>query len=144
MRRKDFLLVTLLLAAGVSALVLNISCDADRPMVAEGEEIAWQTSLPEDAGRPVLVDFTADWCPPCKVMEQEAWPDAEVAEAARAYAAVKIDIDFNPDLAADFEVASIPTIILLGADGNTLARQEGYTYGGQAKLAAFLRKHAGE
>jgi thioredoxin 1 len=60
--------------------------------------------------RPVLVDFCATWCSPCRmvapVLEEIA------AEKADALTVAKIDIDANPGTARDFQVISIPTLIL--------------------------------
>jgi thioredoxin len=60
--------------------------------------------------RPVLVDFWATWCSPCRmvapVLEEIA------AEKADALTVAKIDIDANPGTARDFQVISIPTMIL--------------------------------
>ncbi|RKY19529.1 MAG: thioredoxin [Planctomycetota bacterium] len=71
---------------------------------------------------PVVVDFWAEWCPPCKFLAPIFERLAE--RFAGKVEFVKVDVDVAPDVAARFGIYAIPTLILL-KDGKEVARQEG-------------------
>lgn len=61
------------------------------------------------SGSPVLVDFYADWCAPCRALA----PVLEsVAESRADTQFFKVDVDSEPELAARFAIRSIPTLLL--------------------------------
>jgi thioredoxin 1 len=61
---------------------------------------------------PVLVDFTADWCPPCRVMKPIL---AELAEELPGVRFVELDVDANLETAGRYGVLSMPTFMLFRA-----------------------------
>lgn len=70
---------------------------------------------------PVLTDFFADWCGPCKMLAPLM---EELAEQADSYAVYKINVDELPELAEEYGVSSIPTIIAF-KDGKDVERHVG-------------------
>jgi len=72
-----------------------------------------------DSGNPVVVDFWAGWCGPCRMMAP-IFEDA-AGELEGKVTFVKVDVDQNPDLAAAYRVQAIPTLVML-AGGEEKAR----------------------
>ena len=62
------------------------------------------------AQQPVLVDFYADWCGPCKMMAPAV---EELANEQDDVIVGKLNVDFAPELARTYKVFSIPTLILI-------------------------------
>ena len=76
-----------------------------------------------DSVLPVLVDFTATWCGPCKMLEPVVKQIA--ADLAGRLSVVKLDIDDNRDLTMQFQVMGVPTLILFKG-GKPVERMTGY------------------
>lgn len=68
------------------------------------------------AGQPVVVDFFATWCGPCKILAPRL--DALAGEYGSKIKFVSVNIDQAPSLAAKYKVEGVPTLLFFGADGN--------------------------
>ena len=85
-----------------------------------------QDSFQEDVldfGQPVLVDFTAVWCGPCKMLDPVVKQLAEQWQGK--VKVVKLDVDNNPDLAMTYQVMGVPTLMLFKG-GEPVQRVTGY------------------
>jgi thioredoxin 1 len=83
----------------------------------------------------VLVDFYADWCGPCQMLE----PAVETVAAETAATVAKVDVDANQQLAAEYGVRGVPTLLLF-ADGEPVERLVGMQ--DESQLRAVIEKYA--
>lgn len=111
------------------------SGSADRQLVIETNQDKFSTEVLQ-ASKPVLVDFYADWCGPCKQMAPT------IEKLANQYdgriQVFKVNIDNNPRLVAKYNIQSIPTFIIFknGASAETFAGSMP-----RAELATAIDKH---
>ena len=92
----------------------------------------------KNAGTPVLVDFYADWCGPCKALSPI------VDKIAKGYAGrlkvAKLDIDDSPQTPASLQIRGVPTVILFKG-GREVGRSVGLAP--ESKLVAMFEAHLG-
>ncbi|MBN1510238.1 MAG: thioredoxin family protein [Sedimentisphaerales bacterium] len=137
MARTDACAAIVLLLA--SALLPAAGKTSSRPAEREGS-VTWSQSY--DVGTqvaameksPVLLFFTASWCPWCHRLEREVLVEPKVASELRKFVCVKLDVDKNHDVAMAYGVASMPRIVVINTHREIIGDWLGYHDAGE-----FLR-----
>jgi len=105
-------------------------------------DIDQATALAAAEGKPLIVHFTADWCPPCRAMRENVLESAVVEERlAERFITVRVDLTNrggpNNQIAAQFDVRSIPDMQVYHPDGWQMQR-----FGYVSSAGEFLGKLA--
>jgi thiol:disulfide interchange protein len=123
---------------------------------ARADLVQWRPIVQAQAaslatGKPILYDFTAEWCPPCRAMGRELFADQQSARRIEAlFVPVRVldrtrEDGRNPyDVGAlqqRYRVEAFPTLVVVAADGRELGRIEGYP-GKAATLQQLTRAQA--
>jgi len=94
-------------------------------------EFNWKKEVLQ-ANEPVLVDFWASWCPPCRAM------NPAIEALASDFKVCKVNVDTNQELAGHYGISSIPALLIFKT-GKVVARYVGVTP--EATLRAEMKKH---
>lgn len=90
------------------------------------EEVKWNMlsslesveSSIKSEGKPVVIDFYADWCAQCKELDKYTYTDAEVVEMTKDFNRIKIDLTKeNDEITSRFGIKGLPVVVFMGPDG---------------------------
>lgn len=142
---RGALLASLVLLAGVAGGPwVTGAVQAASARKGAPTKIKWAKSVKEaralaqKTGKPLLMEFYADWCGPCKDMEQTTLRHPDVVAASDRYVAVRVNIDVEKQLAAYLKVTSIPQAFVATPRGNVVLGATGYL--NAAEFQSFLKE----
>jgi thiol:disulfide interchange protein DsbD len=139
-------------ALGVALVVVGLSMRPDAPIAAAAgvPQAEW---LPNEdkaviqastLGRPVIIDFYADWCAACKELDRYVYTDARFVEEARRFLLVKVDgTRETPEIEALYEkykVDGLPTVVFIDSRGNVRKDLTVKGYVPPDQFVALMRK----
>jgi thiol:disulfide interchange protein DsbD len=95
----------------------------------QGEMIHWSSYTDakiqeaEEDAKPVFLDFYADWCIPCKELDDLTYKDPKIVDISRKFIMLKVDLTTTnhplyEKLRNKFKIKGVPTLVLLNADGS--------------------------
>lgn len=103
---------------------------------ADNNSIDWQeyseSKLSDSIGQtPVIIDFYADWCIPCKELDAITFSDAKVIEESRKFLSLKADMtkSLSPEVESlrnKFKIVGVPTVLILDSNGSEINRITGF------------------
>jgi len=119
--------------AGVALVTIGLFGSVNYILTPKGDiKLAWLTDEhaaladARAAGRPVLVDFGADWCTPCKELDVQVFSKRDVAELMTRFTLLRIDMT-TPNEALDelskrYAAETLPSVRIVSPDGKVLGR----------------------
>jgi len=127
------------------------------PLIGFGQsqEIIWEENLDSAfnlaslSNKIIMIEFMAEWCPPCKRMEKETFSNDKIINKSNEFIFVKVDVDKNQDIAKEYKRNAkkyggigIPNILFIDKDKNIVHQTVGFLNANQltAVMDSVLKK----
>ena len=127
MKSSSALLLALVFLAGC-----NSSQSGGNAIIKTQAETVWLSDYDaalkdaQSGNKLVVIDFFATWCGPCRMMERNIFPDEKVQQRLARFVPLKVDVDKQPKLAAQYGITAMPTTLVVDATGKPITGAIGY------------------
>ena len=125
---KTFRIVLSLIAI-ILGVVFGIPTHEKSPNWSKYTEKAYQSAIEKKS--PVIIDFYADWCIPCKELDKSTFSNEKVIKASERFTSLKADMtkSVSPEvdkLRNQFKIVGVPTVLIIDASGKEVKRITGF------------------
>ena len=112
-----------MVCGGIVYLLLSIRPTGQIEWIPYDQSVIAQAA---EEKRPVILEFNADWCAPCRIMEREVFADPEVIKLSRNFVTVRVDLSrvqpYHDQLMDRYQIRGIPLVVFINSEGKEVER----------------------
>jgi len=136
MRTKSIIFAVLTFIACSHALAHAAPAAAG---IAWHKDLAAARELAKQTGKPMMLDFVADWCKPCKEMERSFWPLPHVVALSEKFVCVAVSFDKRGPELSQYRIDRIPAVVFTDPWGNFMTAKFGFGLGTPDELTKLMQ-----